>query len=670
MLSLFKTVAFLATVVSATLSTSSLNTDLTILINNDLQGADSKHADSGFILLSKRTFAEAVETCEALGEQLWAPELNLGDIRPNLDYLIFQGATSESTTFWIGAKDGKARAATSRGMMATMDPDERMKALCTHSAPYSTAAVADTSEKWQLTVTSSHQDITGFRDRHSFRFLGVRYAPQPDRFAYSVPFKGNGSAASATGFAPQCVQSGSGGSEDCLFLNIWTPYVPRPESAAKKNKQKPVMFWIHGGAFTGGTGSDPTFDGGNLASRGAVVVVTINYRLSTLGFLALDDGVTKGNYGLADQINALDWVRAHIQDFGGNPDKLTVFGQSAGAGSVRALMASPMAVGKFAGAIMLSNLGGINYGTTYSKYYTIPEEVEVAAKPILKATNCTDAPSQVECLRAVPAATLAELDTVARYIVVDGKYILQDQLRMAGPRQPYELMMGITAEDGAPFISYPKTADRAAYLEAAGFPNLPEHVFPVPEGPDPLANLFNMSSRLATDGIFRCVDQDTAYSGLKKGKFGPVYYYEFDRTYQPAGWPDLAACEPPKSTSHPHGDPSLPYLRCHSGELYYVFGNLARQGLPVRDEADLPFEQFVVDSFSSFARTFNPNPERGLLSARRYEETLQEIEKYGLWMPATPDDMTLRVLQWPTSRRDFGELEQCDALGLGYDYYG
>jgi carboxylesterase type B len=72
---------------------------------------------------------------------------------------------------------------------------------------------------------------------------------------------------------------------------------------------KPVLFWIHGGAFTGGTGNDPTFDGGNIASRGDVVMVAINYRLSTLGFLALDDGVTKGNFGLADQINALDVIR-------------------------------------------------------------------------------------------------------------------------------------------------------------------------------------------------------------------------------------------------------------------------------------------------------------------------------------------------------------------------
>lgn len=133
-----------------------------------------------------------------------------------------------------------------------------------------------------------------------------------------------------------------------------------------------------------GTANDPTTDGGNLASRGDVVVVGINYRLGTLGFLALKDGVTNGNFGLADQINALDWVRKNIKDFGGDPNKITIFGQSAGAGSVRALIASPKSIGKFAGAIPVSNLGGINYGTSYSKYYTIEEEMEVAGNAILK----------------------------------------------------------------------------------------------------------------------------------------------------------------------------------------------------------------------------------------------------------------------------------------------
>ena len=104
---------------------------------------------------------------------------------------------------------------------------------------------------------------------------------------------------------------------------------------------RPVGFWIHGGAFETGTGADPTFAGSNMASRGDVVIVTINYRLSTLGFLALDDGVTNGNFGIANMVAALEWVRAHITAFGGDPDHITIAGQSVGSGAVRELLGSP-----------------------------------------------------------------------------------------------------------------------------------------------------------------------------------------------------------------------------------------------------------------------------------------------------------------------------------------
>ncbi|KAL1875197.1 hypothetical protein Daus18300_003268 [Diaporthe australafricana] len=510
-----------------------------------------------------------------------------------------------------------------------------------------------------------------FRDRTSFRFYGIRYAPQPERFTYSVPYTGSNSSVSATTFGSACAQ-GSTGSEDCLFLNIWTPYLPNPDSKSDKSALKPVMFWIHGGAFTGGTGSDNTFDGGSVASRGDVILVAINYRLSTLGFLALDDGVTNGNFGLADQINALDWVRANIQDFGGDPDRITLMGQSAGAGSVRAIMASPEAEGKFAGAIPMSNLGGLNYGTTYSEYYTIDEEVNVAANAILKATNCTEAESQVDCLREVPANTLTSLSTVARYIVVDGTYITTENLTLTGPEAPYKLMMGTMKEDGAPFIAYPTTTNETQYLTANGW-NVPQstfdELFPLPDGANQTLNLYNASSRLATDGIFRCADEATVFSGLDSGKYPSVYYYEFERSYQTNGYPGIDVCQPPITADHPFGDPSMPYLRCHSGELYYVFGNVAFQGLPERDENDLPFEQFALDTFTSFVRTYDPNPDPAFLAARRYTNTTEELDRAGTWKPATKGDLTLRALTWASYQDAFREVQQCDAIGVPLTYW-
>jgi len=430
-----------------------------------------------------------------------------------------------------------------------------------------------------------------YRDRLSFRFFGIRYAPQPKRFTYPTLFRGSGESVSAVNFGSQCAQGSSGsGSEDCLFLNIWTPHLPAPGAQTEKNNLKPVGFWIHGGAFTGGTANDATFDGANIVSRGDMVLVAINYRLSTLGFLALKDGITNGNFGLADQITALDWVRTNIRSFGGDPDRITLFGQSAGAGSVRAIMASPKATGKFSGAIPLSNLGGINYGTTYSQYYTIDEQLSVAGNAILSATNCTLAPSQVDCLRALPVPALLAAGT-ARFLVQDGTYLTTPSLPLSGSSLPISLMMGTTHDDGAAFIRFPApdTTNTTTYLLSQGLPPVSPTLFPLPPSiqgttPNTTLAIYNTSSRVATDGIFRCVDQATVYAlTADRGRVPKgVYYYEFDRTYQTTGWPQTDVCEAPKTAAHPYGDPSLPYFRCHSGELYYVFGNLARQGLPVR----------------------------------------------------------------------------------------
>jgi carboxylesterase type B len=178
--------------------------------------------------------------------------------------------------------------------------------------------------------------------------------------------------------------------------------------------KKAVMLWIHGGGFTSGYGSDTTFDGGNLASRGDVVVVTINYRLSTLGSLTLDNTPLRGNYWLSDQIAALDWVRAHVENFGGDKDRITVFGQSAGAASVRALLASPLARGKFSRAILQSVPGGDGYSKVFSQYLSISEATALTSS-ILNETSCTqsDKSVQLSCLKEVDPVMLVGGRTVA-----------------------------------------------------------------------------------------------------------------------------------------------------------------------------------------------------------------------------------------------------------------
>ena len=626
-----------------------------------------------------------------MGEQLWSPELNTSSIQPNLDYLTFQGKYAGDQQYWIASSTNSSRAIDGHGDIAntstTLSSHAQLPALCTHSAPFSNSTYQNTTSQLKVTIHSNNEYITGyavpvydgnrpntfrFRDRLSFRFLGVRYAPQPKRFTYSTPYKGNGSS-DATAYGSQCMQSG-GGSEDCLFLNIWTTYLP---AHAGSKQLKPVMFWIHGGAFTGGTANDPTFDGGNIVSRGDVVMVAINYRLSTLGFLALDDGVTKGNFGFADQINALDWVRNNIQDFGGDPDRITIFGQSAGAASVRAMLASPKSMGKFTGAIPQSNLGGGGYGTTYSSWLSTRDEMTTAANSILNSTNCTTSASQVDCLRNVAASSLVS-GTVARYLVVDGTYLTSSSLILNGTGanlSSVHLMQGLMRDDGSAIISYIQTKELSESIDKVGFNSslIASHptLFPQPKSTNTSLDVFNVTSRVATDSIFRCIDQATAYASILNNVFAPnQYFYEFNRSYQTTEWdPNSPVCDAPITAARPNGDPDGEYFKCHSGELYYEFGNIIRQGLPLRDDNDLPFSQFVLDSWTSFARSGNPNPDRAFLKARRYVNTTWALEAAGEWLPVAYGNWTMRGLQWPSQQIPFRDVEQCGVLGWPLDYY-
>ena len=463
-----------------------------------------------------------------------------------------------------------------------------------------------------------------------------------------------------------------------MFLNIWTSYLPANGGSAVRNL-RPVMFWIYGGGFASGAGNDPTFDGGNIASRGDVVLVTINYRLGAFGFLALNDGVTRGNYGIADTINALDWVRANIHDFGGDPKRITIFGQSAGAASVRALLESPKANWKFQAAVPMSNLGGGGYGTTYSAWLSIDNETATGAKLLLASTNCSTANSQVDCLRDVPATALSKLGSGVRYPVVDGTYLTTPGLRLNQKASlPHtHLLYGLTRDDGAALTTYVRTTNLNVAIAIDDF-NVPvvtnTSLFPIPTGTNTTLNIFNVTSRVATDTIFRCFDQAAAYAGTFNDVFAPnQYFYEFNRSYQlPNFDPNAPVCDAPVTQTHPYGDPEQEYFKCHSGELYYVFGNILRMGYHLRDDNDLRFSQFILDSWTSFARTYNPNPDRAFLKARGFINTTMELDQAGEWSPITKSTtgaLAMRQLQWGSKQIDFRDVEQCAALGWPLDYY-
>ncbi|MCB1122863.1 MAG: carboxylesterase family protein, partial [Verrucomicrobiae bacterium] len=192
-------------------------------------------------------------------------------------------------------------------------------------------------------------------------YRGIRYAEPPMgemRWKPPQPVKSWGGLKTCHIFGPINPQTLPQGvnlplSENSLYLNVWTTKANQPDA------KLPVMVWIHGGALTSGWGHKPNFDGSAFASRG-VVLVSINYRLGVLGFLAhpalsaeSEQGVS-GNYGLLDQIEALNWVRENIAQFGGDPGNVTIFGESAGGTSVAALCSSPLAKGLFHQAILQS----------------------------------------------------------------------------------------------------------------------------------------------------------------------------------------------------------------------------------------------------------------------------------------------------------------------------
>lgn len=467
-----------------------------------------------------------------------------------------------------------------------------------------------------------------------------------------------------------------GGSEDCLFLNIWTPYLPNQRRTSWP--LRPVMIWFHGGEYRLGSGNDPNFDGGNLASRGDAVIVTVNYRLGTLGFLALEDGVTNGNYGLGDQFTALDWVRRNIHSFGGDPNRITIFGESSGASTGRVMLFSPKSLGKFSGMILQSNPGGIGDGTPYSRYYTIAEQMHVAGNAVLNATNCTRAPSQIECLRSLPASSLTEALDLARYLVIDGDYIQAPELDLFHPDPKsianVPLMIGMARDDAAVAIDIPPENetihDLLKRFELPAFVT-PSLEFPIPTSGNRSLDIFNTSARIDTDATMRCSNQATAYAGFTKEIFSDVFFYEFNRTYQmPEYSPHPPLCDAPIAPDFPHGDPNQEYFKCHQGEIYYVFGNIQWLARPLRGQFDLPFEQYVLDSWASFARSGNPNPDLGLLKARGYTNTTRQVEMAGPWAPFRQDDYRLQLLQWPSGMMDLNELDQCRVLNMSLNMYG
>lgn len=475
-------------------------------------------------------------------------------------------------------------------------------------------------------VESPSGPLLGVQTSRGSEFLGVPYAQPPvGERRWTPPAAVNAWTVlrDATRFAPRCVQASSGKlgtpdtsvtSEDCLYLNVYVP------PGVRSGQQLPVMVWIHGGEFIKGAGSD--YDGSVLAQRQRVIVVTMNYRLGALGFLATpsthQDTGAVGNYGLLDQQAALRWVRSNIAAFGGDAANVTVFGESAGGMSVCAQLASPAADGLFQKAIVQSGLCNSPNNTL------VREDAEQDGVEFARRLGCSDA--NLVCLRGQSAQTLMDAPIPGLrplgalvWAPVYGVPLLPLPLGEAfrtGAVNRVPLLNGTNRDEGRLFIDLTRFStgsalefDAAAVLmfgPSRGYSAI--QIYPDGQYPTPALAF----STLFTDAVFSC---PAAHTDANLSALMPVYAYEFA---DPAAITTLAAPTDLGTlgafhaseiayifqTANALADPATFTLqqRALSNRMQAIWGTFARTGRPVEDNAsswpavtstDLPVHVFT-----------------------------------------------------------------------------
>lgn len=383
----------------------------------------------------------------------------------------------------------------------------------------------------------------------------------------------------ATRFAPIPVQ-GDKGFEDCLYLNVWTP-------AKSTTDHLPVMVYIYGGGFAGGSSSDPWYSGEKLAKKG-VVEVNIAYRVGPLGFLAHPElsaettNHVSGNYGILDQIAALKWVKKNIAAFGGDPQKVTIFGESAGAISVSILCASPLAKGLFEGAI--SESGG-SFGPPRPTTY-----------PGENMKRLADAERDGEAyMKSAGASSIAELRKLAPdklpegrgWPIIDGWVIPDDQHKLyeAGKYNDVPVLIGYNSDEGASFWPPKTSQDYISGVEKRYGKFADDLIKAYPAG----SNSVPKTARdLTRDAAFGWQTWSWALLQSRTGK-SKVFYYYFDQ-----------------HPNYPEGSPKAGYGSPHAQEVSYVFQHLNPDS-PETTRSDLAISDAMSTYWVNFAKQSDPN---------------------------------------------------------------
>lgn len=426
-------------------------------------------------------------------------------------------------------------------------------------------------------------------------------------------------------YAPAPMQGGnpaSGKSEDCLYLNVWTP--------AKSSKEKlPVLVWIYGGGFSFGSTSDPVHNGEHLARKG-VVLVSVAYRVGQLGFLAHPElsaenpkGVS-GNYGLLDMIAGLEWIQNNISAFGGDPSKVTIFGESAGGIAVSMLCASPLTKGLFHGAI--SQSGG-SFGPT--RPTTFPGE---NMKTLQQAEQ-----GGVGYAQKIGASSIAELRKLdadklpmgmgmgGAWPIVDGYVIPGDQFELyeAGNYNDVPVMIGYNSDEGLSFPSGRAPEDYITGVKQRFGPFAEDLLEAYPVGEDRISR---SARNLMRDAAFGWQTWSWARLQAKTGK-SKVFLYYFDQHAQ-----------------HPEDSPQFDHGTPHGVDVPFVFMNLDTANSNTT-KSDLEISEIMGTYWTNFAKYGDPNG-TNLLEWTPFSDENPKTLNLGqdIYLRSVPDEESLKVL--------------------------
>uniref|UniRef100_G3VIX0 Carboxylic ester hydrolase n=1 Tax=Sarcophilus harrisii TaxID=9305 RepID=G3VIX0_SARHA len=500
--------------------------------------------------------------------------------------------------------------------------------------PQSSAPIVDT----EYGKVQGKQVILQEFEKSANVFLGIPFAKAPLgslRFTPPQPLEPWDYVKSTTTNPPRCAQNPLGGelvakffekmndmplknSEDCLYLNIYTP-------ADLTSKTKlPVMVWIHGGAFLGGDAS--TLDGTNLSVLENVVVVAIQYRLGIFGFYSTGDEHARGNWGYLDQVAALQWVQRNIVNFGGDPNSVTIFGASAGGISVSALVLSPLTKNLFHRAISQSGVALME--SLFSSNIKSTAEVALAGcKTSTSASmvHCLRQKTEEEILNTAQKLGLFTLDfqgdptqkIVLPPTVVDGIFFPKSPKELLAEKQfnhvPY--IVGVNSDEFGwilpTLLEYPLSGDTldqetATTLLWNSYPlKIPRDLTPVitekylGETEDPVKKKGRFLDMMG-DLMFGI--PSILVAQLHRASGAPTYVYQFQ--HQPSVWGNLK----PATIKADHGD-----------EFFFVFG------IPLGKEEEKQLSRKMMKYWSNFARNGNPNGE-GLVNWPVYDQNEEYLQ--------------------------------------------